>query len=590
MVTMQYSRAEHIKFLDLELQAQTDEYISKIQTSAVALLENDEVFSCQFVKIENGLLILKFKNERAFPRKGDYLTAVLFSGEMASYHNWGNITWADLRKQNQIAFSDAVCVFHAISPDREYSISGFRNISLEFAEKLEEKCIVVLGPKEPPFQYLKNLIDIVKRPSPDLLIDRILDFDEVNNNWSPILLDQKANIVEFILNQVSISREIIIQGPPGTGKTTKMAQLASVLLDQGKSVLVTALTNRALIELASVPVLAPYVNNGKVSKTNITLDEHSKLPKLTGTKEIICRPGELCLSTFYISSAFAAQVVEMPPFDYLIMDEASQAFLAMFAGSKLLGKHVIWIGDPFQLPPVVLLKQETIKRKGLMNLIQGLTTLCNNLAIPSFILNESYRLTPRATEYTGLFYNNTLVSRANNKLRLSFNEIGFDIGRYFNPKGGPTLLKIPMPLDDAKPASAVELVLLLIANLSKVKEKEFEIAVLTKRKKTVKEIQKRVTELIGSDRFILIDTIEKVQGLTCDVCIFLIPNSLMNMSLEKPLFNVATSRAKRHTIIISDPSITSYPFADSQVIAYIKKLDQEYSFTIEPKVDTKLLE
>lgn len=59
----------------------------------------------------------------------------------------------------------------------------------------------------------------------------------------------------------------------------------------------------------------------------------------------------------------------------------------------------------------------------------------------------------------------------------------------------------------------------------------------------------------GSKENVLIDTVERVQGMTCDVCIYYIPNTMMGMSLDKSLFNVATSRAKQLTIIIADNSI-----------------------------------
>lgn len=87
----------------------------------------------------------------------------------------------------------------------------------------------------------------------------------------------------------------------------------------------------------------------------------------------------------------------------------------------------------------------------------------------------------------------------------------------------------------------------------------------------------------------LIETIARVQGLTTDVTIFVIPNSGYNYTLEKRLFNVATSRAKRHTIIISDKNIiTSYPQLDGEVKTYLKKLNVDFSFYYTP--DRKLIE
>lgn len=586
---MQFSRSEHIKFLDLELKAQTEQYVKTVQSSAIALLENDEVFSSQFIKFEKGLMILKFKNERSLPRKGEYLTAVLLTGEMASYRNWGNISWAELRSKYQIAFSEAICVFHSSAQEKQFSLAGFRGIDLDFSQKLIDRCIIVLGPKEPPYQYLQNLIKVVNRPTPDKLIEHILDFDLVNNDWDPPVFDENADFSKFILSQIHLSDEVIIQGPPGTGKTHKMAEIASALIAQGKSVLVTALTNRALIELATKPALKEFVEQGQVYKTNVTLDEIHKIPKLLSTKELICRPGTLCLSTFYVSSIVASEILETPPFDFVIMDEASQALLAMFACTRLLGKKVVWIGDPNQLPPVTLLESDVIKRKNLIYLIYGLDLVCKNLSIPSFMLSVTRRLTSRAALYTSTFYSKSIISKPFKKKRLSYSEMNFDIGKYFNPQGGPTLIKTSMPPGDAKPEFAIQFVVSLLAHLASIDENEFAISVLTKLKKTVKEIQKCVISSLGNDWPILIDTIERIQGLTCDVCIFLIPNAFQNMSLEKPLFNVATSRASRHTIIIADKSIVSYPFADKQVSAYLKKLNEEYSFVVEPYTDMRLL-
>ncbi|MBK6813851.1 MAG: hypothetical protein IPG82_00015 [Saprospiraceae bacterium] len=75
---------------------------------------------------------------------------------------------------------------------------------------------------------------------------------------------------------------------------------------------------------------------------------------------------------------------------------------------------------------------------------------------------------------------------------------------------------------------------------------------------------------------------------------FVIPNSGYNHSLEKRLFNVATSRAKRHTIIISDKNIiSSYPHLDEDVKMYLQKLNDEYSFyyTTEKKlIESKTIE
>ena len=61
--------------------------------------------------------------------------------------------------------------------------------------------------------------------------------------------------------------------------------------------------------------------------------------------------------------------------------------------------------------------------------------------------------------------------------------------------------------------------------------------------------------------------------MTCDICIYYIPNTMMGMSLEKSLFNVATSRAKQLTIIIADKSILNTT-CDRAVTTYLQKVSK----------------
>ncbi|YAL83356.1 AAA domain-containing protein [Dermacoccaceae bacterium W4C1] len=67
--------------------------------------------------------------------------------------------------------------------------------------------------------------------------------DEV---FSPLPLN---DVQRQILTKVNTSAQVLVQGPPGTGKTHTAAALLSHLLAQGRRVLVTAQTDRALIEV-----------------------------------------------------------------------------------------------------------------------------------------------------------------------------------------------------------------------------------------------------------------------------------------------------------------------------------------------------
>ena len=70
-----------------------------------------------------------------------------------------------------------------------------------------------------------------------------------------------------------------------------------------------------------------------------------------------------------------------------------------------------------------------------------------------------------------------------------------------------------------------------------------------------------------------IETVDRIQGLTVDYTIFLIPNASVSYSLNDELFNVATSRAIRCTIIIADRMILKSVMSDD-VRRYLLKINE----------------
>ena len=597
---MKYTRQEHSNFLEEELQAQTKAFNQKLNTSATFLLqEREELFVAQFLTFKDGEMILKFSTKRGLPRKGEYLYCFTVPKELRDFRNWGEKTYGDLVKE-KANFTETVCVWQAPSKDKDgnlekdFYIAGFRGVELDFSENISEaeKMILLLGPNKPPFEYIANLQKIVQTNYSEN-VSLILDQDFLTTNWQPSLLDNNNDISNFILSQLALTDQVVLIGPPGTGKTYQIAEICKRLCGQGKSVLVTSLTNRALIEVIEKPALENMLDEGKVFKTKISTDEAKDFPRLEQTKEVNPQPGNLVLSTFFIASSEAVNLTDKPPFDYVIVDEASQALLAMFGAAKLLGKKNIWIGDTKQLPPVVAINEDKVSKKNYDILVDGLKALSDTSSVPIFQLTETYRLPNRGSDYTGLFYNNSLKSKAKTDIRLSFPELPNDVNVFFNPQGGSTLIKTDLEVGNKKPKNALEIAKLLVAHLLTVNE-NLHISVLSNYIDTVKALQKSIYGSIEDPKNLLIETVARIQGLTTDVTIFVIPNSGYNHSLEKRLFNVATSRAKRHTIIISDKNIiSSYPHLDEDVKMYLQKLNDEYSFyyTTEKKlIESKTIE
>lgn len=567
---MKYTRNQHEKFLDEELQAISDKYIATIKKPAISLLENSEVFVSQFIKIdEQGNAILKMRNSRGLPRKGDYFCAVLLIGEMAKFKNWGDTSWYKLRKEYQKDFSEVYCAWHGKADSEDFSMVGIKGMSMEMMPNLKPGCIITLGPQEPPIDYYLNLIEIVKSEQENSEVGKMLDYDEKKIIWNPQKLNSNKSSADFFSGQWNLSDEIIIQGPPGTGKTYKMAELIALLLHNNKSVLVTALTNRALMELASKDALKPFLDKSVIAKTKLTSDESKELPKLQNIKssELFCQEGNLTLATFYMSSKWAKDIVLRKPYDYVIMDEASQALYAMICASKKLGKKVVWIGDQCQLPPVINMSVDRMIEKDYVPLSNGFNTLCENFTYPSYQLTDTYRLSKRAAHFTSFFYNGNLNSVAEKRIYLDL--------PFINKNGGPSLYDIKMTKGKRIPNEAISAIMKSIEQILKINSKT-EIAVLSKFKKTVKSMQKEFVTRFGEKNNIIIDTVERVQGLTCDICFFLIPNDLCYMSLEKNFFNVATSRAKYNTVIVCDIDyLKGLTNKSSEVSKYLENIEND---------------
>lgn len=238
----------------------------------------------------------------------------------------------------------------------------------------------------------------------------MLDTNYQTKDWKPILIKQN-NISRFVYSQMTLTDTMILEGPPGTGKTYMIAEVCARLCAEGHSVLVTALTNRALMEIAEKPAVESLLDEHKIFKTNISMDEIRELERLEPIKSIVPMSGCLVLSTYYITSGYAAELSVEQPFDYVIMDEASQAILPMFAACRKIGKRNLWVGDIHQLSPIAILNSDRIKICGYKHLVEGLKLLADNSTSPIYQLTTTYRFGQRTANYTGIFYNDSLIAK-----------------------------------------------------------------------------------------------------------------------------------------------------------------------------------
>lgn len=560
-----------------ELRAEAEAYKKKFLTSAISLLKNDEMFVAQFVGFRAGQMVMKFPNTRALPRKGEFLQCMALPPELQNYRNWGDMTYQDLYRK-QLRSTEAVCVWHGKADDERFSLVGFSRIDLDFADKIMEVpgLILAFAPQRPPIDYMLNLQSLVEYDGGEA-VSSVLDVGFENRNWTPLYIRQ-SNVSDYIYTQLQLTDTMILQGPPGTGKTFVIAELCARLCAEGKSVLVTAMTNRALVELAAKEPLKDMLRNGKIFKTNVTTDEYESLSKLQPAKQPAPMPSCLMLSTFYIASGYAANVNIESAFDYVIMDEASQALLPMFAAAKKLGAKNLWVGDICQLSPIVALNKDRIRICGYQSLVEGLKTAADVGIAPVYQMTTTYRFGQRAADYTGLFYNKTLKAKDD----FAFEAIPM-LDNVLSSKGGPTLVMTDMPPGNNVPEFANMLVAYILKCILAANP-EKEVAVLSCMKNTVRALQRTINQYVECRDNVLVDTVARVQGLTTDITIFIIPNTSYIHTVEQHLFNVATSRAREHTIIIVDKSIFRFSTIKPLVKDYLSKLVDDQSIYVSEKM------
>lgn len=538
------NRERHQKFLHMELIALAENFDKKFSAKALYLLyEREELFMGQFMKFDNGEMIVKFRATRSFPRKGEYVQAMYLPAKMQDYRLWGDKTYEELFK-NRLKGSEAVCIWQAKSNEDGFVLLGFRGIDIDFAQYISQApgALIVFGPNKPPIDYLANLYRLLQ----DTYSQSVSDVIDYNYNIvvnEPVLIREEQPAL-FVYKQMQSTEITILQGPPGTGKTQLIAELCAKLCSEGKSVLITALTNRALMEVAAKGAVKENLEQGKIYKSNLTIDEQKELPKLCSLKQLIPIKGAIIMATYYIVSGFAANTIDEGDFDVVIMDEASQALLAMFAASNKIGQKKLWVGDTAQLGPVVSLNEDRIKSNLFEDFKEGFRAITNKRMYPTYQLTATYRLPQRGAYYTGYFYNGTLVSKSTNS-PVVLNAIS----KILHKNGGPTLALTDMEIGDAAPQHAVDMATYLVYSILNEQPKT-DIAVLTCLRKTTRILQKAIALRLGLGNKVIIETIARVQGLTTDITLLFIPNTSINRSLETRLFNVATSRAKSHTIII----------------------------------------
>lgn len=402
------------------------------------------------------------------------------------------------------------------------------------------------------------------------MIEPKIDYED----WQPEELQYDPNnetaIPERIFQTLEEDNCCILQGPPGTGKSYTIAHIIAKYLTSNKTVCVTTMANKGLIELVQQPPLLPFLRNEKIFKSNLSADERRMVPGLKPIKKGFVVPnGELFCSTNYVlSQAYNSDChskEELPSYDLVIIEEASQAFLASILAFKNLGRKCLIVGDPMQLPPIISNPTKALYNAWNANTqIEGLKTYALGTDVKSYRITTTFRLTKASAELTGIFYSNRFRSVQKNLLDFSLCHSNLF------PDGGGVIYHYTQDYTNGiVSGTGLNIVSQVVDEFTKNYPKR-SLAIISPFNDTVKQLQKTfLTETSLQD--FTIETIDRIQGMTVDYAILYIPGRNPGFALDERRFNVATSRSRSTTLIISDIPLTNMHSLSSKVAAFIKK-------------------
>ena len=500
-----------------------------------------------------------------------------------NYANW-DISFGDFNKPEHagwhLGLSDILPMYFLESNSTDKAYVGCSSISLKMFSDIErllnmgKKLTILLFDPFPPTEYLENLAVYTKNHPDNKYF--IINEDKQYEDWHPIELAFNPNntleIPETIENVLRKENLCILQGPPGTGKSYTIANVVKTYLDQGKSVCVTTMANKGLIELVKQSPLKEHLANHHIFKTNLSSDEARLVKGLQYIKRDLLAPkGTLVCSTYYVLSKLFNADKEpefvMPSFDLIVIEEASQAFLSTLAAFCTLGTKCLIVGDPMQLSPIVTnLSKNSVEYKiwKVQQQCDGLMNVALNHRIPSFRITTTFRLTEKSANLTKVFYGNSF--RSVQPKPIDFSKINSPLF----PKEGQPLLVFTEDGEDGICSSKAVALIQSVLDILKTYYPESEVAVISPFKDTVKVLQRKFyTENQVLD--LTIDTIDRIQGMNVDYSIVYFPLAAISFAFAENRFNVATSRSKHTTLIISDGDIRNYPVLPPKSMSYLSR-------------------
>ncbi|QZT37826.1 DNA2/NAM7 family helicase [Halosquirtibacter xylanolyticus] len=388
--------------------------------------------------------------------------------------------------------------------------------------------------------------------------------DLVETNMKQYGFNQSQSIA--FTNALHTSNYYTIQGPPGTGKTMVLAYLALYLAKQGKNVLITAFTHRAINNaLRKVRSLESYRKMFKIGPIEQAEDLITESFTIDNFEYFIQSPYN-SLNTGIIVGAspmsLRSKRVGSLRFDVAIIDEAGQLTQPLAISVMLSCVQTVWIGDHKQMPPVLVASHT--EKEVIRSAFECLTEKYNGTMLrTTYRMNEIINSIP-----SRYFYNDGLKSAdviAKNRIRLR------DVEPRFSFLSDPDLASVFIETNHSRCKVQSKKEALVIRQLSEVLINAGmppeNIGVVTPYRAHARLVSQHLSEINCKEKqvdlsSIVVDTVERMQGQEREVIFFsLVISSLDHIShgidfyFNLNRWNVAMTRAKTKMIWVGNPNV-----------------------------------
>jgi len=383
---------------------------------------------------------------------------------------------------------------------------------------------------------------------------------------------------EAVAMAVAAEQVACIQGPPGTGKTRVLALIAQMLVARGARLLVTSHTHMAInnalnkVHALDVPVV-------KVGWRTQCKGLHEAIPCVDMLGAWAQRPtdGYVVGATPF---AAAGRRLENHHFDAVLFDESSQVTVPLALMAMCRGDRFIFIGDPRQLPPVLL--SRSILAADTFSVFAALTA---RTAEHTVMLDQTYRLNRWLAEWPSrTYYHGELQAAGPNRERqLRLHPVPPRWAEVFDPAASAVFIPTQDRSARTRNHRDADLVAELCAAAVAGGLAPQDIGIVVPYRAQGRLVRQRLARRLGpaAARAVVADTVERMQGQERELVVLSLTTgdpvfmqAVAGFLFQPQRLNVAITRAAVRLIVIGPEPGGLPPPEDETVAQWMAQYDR----------------